>query len=96
MLGHKLCQVISPRADTFVTFRQSPALYERFGLYDLARAVGSVSAQDFDSVIKALACARPDVVVNCIGIVKQDAAAKDPLTDAEERPEYIDMKGGAR
>jgi dTDP-4-dehydrorhamnose reductase len=30
-----------------------------------------------------LANNRPEVVVNCIGVVKQDAAAKDPLTSIE-------------
>lgn len=79
MLGHKLWQVIRGRADAFVTFRQSPGGYERFGIFDPRRAVGPVSAQDFDSIIAALASVRPDAVVNCIGIVKQDASAKDPI-----------------
>jgi len=38
-----------------------------------------VDAGDFDSVIGAFAQARPDVIVNCIGLVKQLGAAKDPL-----------------
>ena len=78
MLGHKLWQTLSGRFDTRVTFRQSPSAYARLDLFDPSRAIGHVSAQDFDGVVRALAVARPDVVVNCIGIVKQDAAAKDP------------------
>ena len=78
MLGHKLWQTLAPRFDTRVTLRQSPAGYARLGLFDPSRALGHVSAQDFDGVVRAMAWARPDVVVNCIGIVKQDAAAKDP------------------
>ncbi|HVF56487.1 MAG TPA: SDR family oxidoreductase [Pyrinomonadaceae bacterium] len=79
MLGHKLWQNFSGRFDTYATFRQSAAQYARSGLFDSARSLGHVSAQDFDSVTRALAEVRPRVVVNCIGIVKQDAAAKDPF-----------------
>ncbi|HEX7956094.1 MAG TPA: SDR family oxidoreductase [Pyrinomonadaceae bacterium] len=78
MLGHKLWQTLSRRFDARATFRQSPAAYARLGLFDPARSVGGVTAHDFDSVVRALAAARPAAVVNCVGIVKQDAAAKDP------------------
>jgi dTDP-4-dehydrorhamnose reductase len=61
-----------------VTFRNSATAYAPYGIFDPARSRGHVSAQDFDSVLGAFASLRPDVVINCIGIVKQDAAAKDP------------------
>jgi dTDP-4-dehydrorhamnose reductase len=80
MLGHKLWQTLAGRFDAYVTFRRSPAVYARSGLYDLSHAVGHVSAQDFDSITRAVADVRPDMVINCIGVVKQDAAAKDPYT----------------
>jgi dTDP-4-dehydrorhamnose reductase len=80
MLGHKLWQTCSGRFDTYATLRQPAASIARLGLFAPARAVGHVSAQDFDSVVRAVAAARPDVVVNCVGVVKQDAAAKDPYT----------------
>src|SRR5437764_1295467 len=80
MLGHKIWQVFTPRFDTFVTFHRASSEYEPFGIFDLSRAVGNVSAEDFDSVAAACITVRPDVLVNCIGIVKQDAAAKDPIT----------------
>lgn len=80
MLGHKLWQVCAERFDTFVTFRQTVNSYAHYKLFEPTRAIGNVSASDFDAVTKAVAQVRPQVVVNCIGIVKQDAAAKDPLT----------------
>lgn len=80
MLGHKLWQVLAPRFDTYVTFRQAVSAYERFGIFDLERSIGNVSAENFDSVASAVATIRPQVVVNCIGVVKQDAAARDPVT----------------
>lgn len=78
MLGHKLWQTFAERFDAYATFRQTPGAYARCEIFDPARSVGHVSAQDFDSVVRALARVRPDVVVNCVGIVKQHAAAQDP------------------
>ena len=80
MLGHKLWQTLAPNFDAHVTLRGSPGAYARTGLFDPARSLGGVSAQDFDSVARAFAAVRPAAVVNCIGVVKQDAAAKDTLT----------------
>ncbi len=79
MLGHKLWQTLAPRFDTYVTFRRDPGAYARFALFDEARSLGGVSAENFHSVERVAASVRPDVIINCIGIVKQDAAAKDPL-----------------
>jgi len=79
MLGHKLWQVFSPRFDTYVTFRRSASTYTGNELFDHLRAISNVSAVDFETVSRAVDQVRPDVVVNGIGIVKQDAAAKDPV-----------------
>jgi dTDP-4-dehydrorhamnose reductase len=78
MLGHKLWQTCAGRFDAYVTFRQSADFYAHLGIFEPTRALGGVSAQAFDSVKRAFAAVQPQVVVNCIGIVKQDAAAKDP------------------
>lgn len=79
MLGHKLWQTLAGRCDAYVTLRQSPGAYTRFGIFDLSRAASHVSVEDFDSVVRVFASVHPEVVVNCVGIVKQDAAAKDAL-----------------
>jgi dTDP-4-dehydrorhamnose reductase len=39
-----------------------------------------VDVEHFDSLARAIAAARPGVVINCIGVVKQLAEADDPLT----------------
>lgn len=80
MLGHKLWQVCARRFDAYVTLRQARVPAAFGGLFDPARVVGRVSAEDADGVARAFAAVRPDVVVNCVGVVKQDAAAKDPVT----------------
>lgn len=75
MLGHKLWQTFTDRFDTYVTFRQSPSAYARYGIFDGARTLGHVSSVDLDSLMRVFGEVRPEVVINCIGIVKQDAAA---------------------
>lgn len=79
MLGHKLWQTLENRFDTYVTFRQAPADRANFQVFDPARSISGVLAEDIGSLERAFALARPETVVNCIGIVKQDSAAKDPV-----------------
>ena len=78
MLGHKLWQTLAPRFDTTATFRRVPPAASE--IFDQSRVVECVAADQFDTVTNALAQVRPEVVVNCVGIVKQDAGAKDPVT----------------
>ena len=82
MLGHKVFQVLSTRFETFVTFRSFNGLWTRYPMYanvDRRHTIGGVDAMDFDTVVRAFAQVKPDVVINCIGIVKQLKEAKDPL-----------------
>ena len=75
MLGHKLWQVLSARMDTHVTVRVGG----QASLLDPDRTVLGVSAEAFETVQRAVASVRPDVVLNCIGIVKQAPAARNPI-----------------
>jgi dTDP-4-dehydrorhamnose reductase len=77
MLGHKLCQVLSAEFDVSATFR--PGSTDLPEIYGSTRPIGGVDALAFDSVAGAFEIARPDVVVNAIGIVKQRATAHDPV-----------------
>jgi dTDP-4-dehydrorhamnose reductase len=83
MLGHKLWQVFASRFDTYVTLRRGFDSYNRYGLFNSAHTVDCVSAEDFDSVVRAIDAVRPAVVINCIGIVKQAEAANDPLASID-------------
>jgi dTDP-4-dehydrorhamnose reductase len=78
MLGHKLWQVLARDHDTHVTLRHGFPRYAPLRLFHAEHTITNVSAQDFDTVVRAFASARPEVVVNCIGIIKQQSAAKDP------------------
>jgi dTDP-4-dehydrorhamnose reductase len=79
MLGHKLWQVFDPLFDVYATLRGGDGAPAARGI-DPARSVQNVSAETFETVIRAVADVRPDVVVNCVGIVKQAREARDPVS----------------
>jgi dTDP-4-dehydrorhamnose reductase len=80
MLGHKLWQVFSKRFDTWATVRSISKAAIKARIFDPKKLVENVEASNFDSVINAIAALRPDVVVNAIGVVKQNSLAKDRVT----------------
>jgi dTDP-4-dehydrorhamnose reductase len=80
MLGHQLVRVFSQRFDVTSTVR-GPDVRAAEELARTGRVITSVTAEDLDSVARAIADARPDVVVNCIGLVKQLRTGTDPLPD---------------
>jgi dTDP-4-dehydrorhamnose reductase len=73
MVGHKAWEVLGERFETYGTLR-APESATAFDVSE--RAVVGVSAEDIGSVAKAMSSVRPDVVVNCIGVVKQVAAGQ--------------------
>lgn len=80
MLGHKLMQILSGKYTVTGTLRgKVPSLSDNpvFSGMDL---IGNTRADDLGTIEAAIARAAPDVVINCIGIVKQLPAAQDPLT----------------
>jgi len=79
MLGHKLCQAASERVKTVATLREPEPAAEPLGLPNCVRLMGGVDAANLPSVERAVASVQPDVVVNCIGIVKQSPLAQDSM-----------------
>ncbi|MFT0473804.1 dTDP-4-dehydrorhamnose reductase family protein [Pseudomonas antarctica] len=80
MLGNAVYRVLSdnPGLNVFGTARSEsarnhfpPALAENL--------VFDVDVESYDSLIKVFGSIQPDVVVNCVGLVKQLADANDPL-----------------
>lgn len=83
MLGHKIVQTFRSRFDTWATARSRHPFPEGCKLLEDDRILCGVDVSRFDSVIRAFADVNPDAVINCIGIVKQLQAAKDPLISIE-------------
>jgi dTDP-4-dehydrorhamnose reductase len=79
MLGHKLMQVLGDGHEVTGTARRqlAPTLAE---LLPLARVAAPVCAEDAEALVQVLARVKPQIVINCIGVIKQSAFAKDPET----------------
>lgn len=80
MLGNAMYRLLSESEtlDVSATVRSESA--RRFFPEALgARLISGVDVENQDSLERTLAQIRPDVVVNCIGLVKQLADADDPL-----------------
>ena len=83
MLGHKLWQIARGRQDqveTWATVRTVTPALDALGVVDDRTIAGvDVDIDRLDTLDAALDRVRPDVVVNCVGVVKQLAAARDPI-----------------
>lgn len=81
MLGNAVFRVFS--ADTgyqvWGTLRSASALHH-FPQDSHARLLCGVDVLDQDTLTFVMAQMKPDVVINCVGLIKQLADAKDPLT----------------
>ncbi len=75
MLGHKVWQIFRDRFDCRAAVRTRLPL----ALFDDDRVMAGIDAADFERVTQLIVKIRPDVVVNCVGVVKQLAAAHDPI-----------------
>jgi dTDP-4-dehydrorhamnose reductase len=75
MLGHKVWEVFRDRFDCRAALRTRLPL----PLFDDERVIDGFDATNFDAARQLIAKVEPDVVVNCIGVVKQLAAAHDPI-----------------
>lgn len=78
MLGHKACQVFGGLFETWTTIRYSKKSLSGLPFFELERVVEKVNADDFESVRQAVERVAPDVVLNCVGIVKQLKEADNP------------------
>ncbi len=80
MLGSAVFRSFSADAEheTWGTVRSGAAL-RNFPQQGQERLLSGVDVLDQDALIAVLAKVRPDVVINCVGLIKQLADAKDPL-----------------
>ncbi len=82
MLGHKMFQILRQRfPDTFGTIRGwiTDRQIQKVDLFRHGRIIEEMDAGDFNALEAFLKSRQPQVIVNCIGIVKQRATAEDAL-----------------
>lgn len=80
MLGNAVFRVLSEKKDWQIYGTLRSASSKRFFQATIAEhLLVGIDVEQYDSLIKAFVLSQPDVVINCIGLVKQLAEADDPL-----------------
>jgi len=83
MLGHVLTRYLTTSTEhiVFASTRKIRDISKYFPMTIADRFIPeNVDVGDFESMQHAFKVSRPDIVINCIGIIKQLPIAKDPLT----------------
>lgn len=83
MLGHQLCRILSKKQEVLATFHNQPDGFAQDPILPAGRMIGGLDAVDWPHFLATLKEARPDVVVNAIGIVKQRDEAKQAVLSIE-------------
>lgn len=83
MLGHKLMQKLRNAFHVTGTIRGSFDDVKQYDFFERERIIEFTAANDAASIESAIVKAKPDVVINAIGIVKQLPSAKDVITTLE-------------
>ena len=80
MLGSTLFRYLSNYSDLSVFgSSRSDSVRNYFSENLSANIVSHVNAESFDSLVNLFGLIRPNVVINCIGLIKQDSYVTDPL-----------------
>lgn len=80
MLGNALFRLFAnDRTHEVYGAARSNEFARRFGHLWGERLISGVDFNDHDALLRLMLAVRPSVIINCVGLVKQLAAAKDPL-----------------
>jgi dTDP-4-dehydrorhamnose reductase len=79
MLGHKLMQVLLHEHTVTGTVRRNTSVHMDYPIFSNMNILGNISADNLETIRTAIDKVNPEVIINCIGIVKQLPAAQDPL-----------------
>ena len=77
MLGHQLWRGLHAKHDIWVTLRRPVADFAAHNLFDEAKAIQADDITDDESLDQAIGQAKPEAVINCVGLIKQRDEASD-------------------
>ncbi|MCE5325919.1 MAG: SDR family oxidoreductase [Planctomycetaceae bacterium] len=93
MLGHKTCQVFGPMFDTWTTVRADAAYCAHWPFFGNVHVIPQADLCSLPAVTGVVEAAAPDVVVNCVGVLKQtmtDDSAIEAVTLNALLPHWLD------
>ena len=83
MLGHQLLTWLHPRHKVCCTVRQDLYSYADYGFFNTDNTYAGIDIRNLESLIEVIADFQPEVIINCIGIVKQRPTAKESIPSLE-------------
>ena len=87
MLGHRMFQVLSRSFETFASVRtgaeENLSPQEFYSNFSSEKVQRGVDSREFKTVTDCLDRVRPQVIVNCIGVIKQRSEGTNPVTAIE-------------
>ncbi len=88
MLGHQLWRGLHAQHDTWVTLRRPVADFAVHNLFDEAKAIQLDDITDDTALERALGQAKPEAVINCVGLIKQRDEANDEALTLRVNAEF--------
>ncbi len=79
MLGHKIIQGLSTVYETLGTIRRDINTNQKNAILKNTNLIGNIDAYNISTFLNAIQKSKPDIIINCIGIVKQLPEANDPV-----------------
>ena len=88
MLGPQLWRSLHAQHDIWVTLRRPAADFAPYHLFDEAKSIQVNDITDDTALGQALAQAKPDAVINCVGLIKQRDEASDEALAVRVNAEF--------
>lgn len=83
MLGHRLWINLRQAHETWVTVRGTAQVFPQHPDFDPSYVIEQIDALRQDDVVAVMGHIRPNVVINCVGLIKQHPKADDPILALE-------------
>jgi dTDP-4-dehydrorhamnose reductase len=83
MLGHQLFSFLRCSHKVRCTLRKDFDSYKSFNIFDNNSSYTGIDVRCIDRLIEILSEFHPDAVINCVGIIKQRASAKESIPSLE-------------
>jgi len=82
MLGHTIVNILDQYEDIEIsaTVRKHEKFESRIKPETRDKIIFNIDAEKFDSLAQTIKKTKPDIIVNCIGVIKQLSSANDPIT----------------
>ena len=88
MLGHQLWSGLHARHETWVTLRRPVADFAAHNLFDEAKSIQVDDITDDTALDQAIGQAKPEAVINCVGLIKQRDEASDEALAVRVNAEF--------